>query len=906
MIDMGNNSQITGQEIIQFPEKIIVSCVTKNKGPLTKIMKIDPATKALIKDGSECSMGAGKISQIKISSPAGFAKMLRTREHNQAIVHGICLDHENAKIVSKKYLQSAPKNGVPVIARTKDYIVYPDLPGVMLFDHDKARDKSVGSDQALKSYSSADLVSLLSSIHPDIESAAYVSTPSTSSCIFDSTGALLRGEGTGSHIYLFAKEASDIPRYLETMGKRLFLAGLGRIEISRSGSLLTRTLIDLLVGSPERLDFVAGAVCQDGLCQKLPEPSVKNGGLLDTKLLPNLTEEEEKRYLEIIKELSRSAKPAQECVISEYIEKEAAKLVSEQTSIDEAKKIVISRQNHILEDEDILFFAHTEAGLSVASVLANGDNFHDKSLADPLEPDYEGGSKTKAKFFWNDGNPIVHSYAHGSTKYKFRQFEKENGSEVKSGSYPQDSLDLLTKMNKEYAAVLLGGDFRIAMEGFDDIEKKNTLSFLKLTSLYSYFQNTRVAVYSGPEKEIEYKEIAKVWMGWEGRRTYNDVVFDPSMRNRPGTYNLFKGFPLAPRQGDWSLMRDHIREVICDGNTEHFAYVMAWMARAVQDPGGDKPGVAIVMKGGKGIGKGVFANYFGAIFGEAFLPIADSEGFTGKFNMHLSKSLVVFLDEAVWGGDKKAEGKLKQLITEPTVLFEPKGIDSIALRNFINVLIASNEDWIVPATGDERRFCVLLPSNKYQKNTAYFKKIVDEQKNGGAEAMMYDLLRHDYHAVDLRKAPITEGLIEQVQESLPNVLEFWHSVITRGYALSNKETGRPEKTEMAEEGIVNQFWPTWIFKFEVFGEYNHWCKQRNERYPRNNDQFWKETWKIWAGGKPARVLKQGKNGDRFSSVALPVIKEMKESFTANTTIRFADIDEGDGAENNFTPYADQF
>jgi hypothetical protein len=103
-----------------------------------------------------------------------------------------------------------------------------------------------------------------------------------------------------------------------------------------------------------------------------------------------------------------------------------------------------------------------------------------------------------------------------------------------------------------------------------------------------------------------------------------------------------------------------------------------------------------------------------------------------------------------------------------------------------------------------------------------------------------------------------------------------------------------------------QFWPAWIFKFEVFGEYNHWCKQRNERYPRNNDQFWKETWKIWAGGRQDRVLKQGKNGDRFSSIALPDIKDMKRSFTANTTIRFADNDDGDGAENNFSQYADQF
>lgn len=409
-----------------FSEKIIISCITKDNGPLTKIMSLDPATGQLVKDGSECSMYNGTIKQITIGSASGFAKMLRSMKDNQAIAHGIC-EHGLARVVTKSMLAHARfEDGPPVIARTKDYIAYPDTPGVILFDHDKARPISVGSDDALASYAPADLVAMLAKVHPEICGAAFVSTPSTSSCISDAEGKVLRGEGTGSHTYMFVTVASDIPRYLKVLGKRLVLAGLGRVEVSRSGSLLERTLVDLMVGSPERLDFIAGAVCRDGLVQQLPPPAVHEGEMLDISTLPDLIEEEEKRYLWMLQKLKNQAKPQQEKVIEEYIDIEADKLAQGgEITIEDARKIIESRQDHILEDADILLFAHLNVGVTVAEVLDDGENYHNKSLADPLEPDYEGGSKTKAKFYWNDGEPIIHSYAHGSKIYQFRQFERE-------------------------------------------------------------------------------------------------------------------------------------------------------------------------------------------------------------------------------------------------------------------------------------------------------------------------------------------------------------------------------------------------------------------------------------------------------------------------------------------------
>lgn len=473
---------------------------------------------------------------------------------------------------------------------------------------------------------------------------------------------------------------------------------------------------------------------------------------------------------------------------------------------------------------------------------------------------------------------------------------KENGDD--DGYYPSETLAALKDLNKKYAAVLLGGDFRVIREGFDKTEKKHTLSFIKVSSFYNYFANIKYPVKAGEKGELRYKQMAKVWMDWRDRRTYNDVIFSPSDNVSKQPYNLFRGFPLTPKKGDWSLMRWHIENVICAGDKEIFKYVLAWMARAVQEPGGERPGVAIVLKGGKGIGKGFFANYFGQIFGEAFLPISDSDNFTGRFNMHLSKSLVVFLDEAVWGGNKKAEGKLKSIITEPTVLFEPKGIDSIAMRNYMNIIIASNEDWVVPATGDERRFLVLHPDDCKRMDTDYFGKLAHERDNGGCEAMMHDLMSHDYSGVNLRKAPHTEALGGQVEKSLCSVHSFWHSVLARGFLLSEKETGAPRKSSGANSVTTDDEWPDYVWKYEIYEEFLIWCRKRGERYIPSEIGFWMKMWEVWPCGKPAlRIRRKDEKGGLVDKIMIYTIQEMRAAFTATTKIRFDDmesIEEFDG------------
>ena len=174
-------------------------------------------------------------------------------------------------------------------------------------------------------------------------------------------------------------------------------------------------------------------------------------------------------------------------------------------------------------------------------------------------------------------------------------------------------------------------------------------------------------------------------------------------------------------------MRKHLLFVICDGDRRRYRYLLNWMAYAVQHPG-QPAEVAVVLRGGRGVGKGIFARSFGSLFGPHFLQVNQPRHLVGNFNGHLESCAVLFVDEGFWAGDKAGEGVLKGMVTEPTLAIERKGLDVIAARNCLHIVIASNSDWVVPAGPDERRFFVLDVASERKQDPAYFDPLYAEMK----------------------------------------------------------------------------------------------------------------------------------------------------------------------------------
>ena len=157
-----------------------------------------------------------------------------------------------------------------------------------------------------------------------------------------------------------------------------------------------------------------------------------------------------------------------------------------------------------------------------------------------------------------------------------------------------------------------------------------------------------------------------------------------------------------------------------------------WMARLIQYPG-EPAEVAIVMRSSEqGTGKGTVARALLHLIGHRHaMPVSNSKHLVGNFNAHLREIIFLFADEAFFAGDRAHIGVLNSLITEPILTIEGKGRDIMTFPNLLHIMMASNEDWVVPASADARRYFVLDVQPTVLGNREYFDKLNDELRTGG-------------------------------------------------------------------------------------------------------------------------------------------------------------------------------
>ncbi|KKM64356.1 hypothetical protein LCGC14_1502160 [marine sediment metagenome] len=150
--------------------------------------------------------------------------------------------------------------------------------------------------------------------------------------------------------------------------------------------------------------------------------------------------------------------------------------------------------------------------------------------------------------------------------------------------------------------------------------------------------------------------------------------------------------------------------------------------------------------------------------------------------------MVLFADEAFYAGDKRHAGTLKTLVTERAIMVTPKGIDSEMKANCLHLIMASNEDWVVPAGRMERRFCVLDVGIEHQQDSDYFGKIEEKMEDGGYESLLHFLLTYDLSGYEVRNLPKTAALREQKVHSLTPMEGWWYHKLEEGKLLVESES----------------------------------------------------------------------------------------------------------------------
>ena len=282
-------------------------------------------------------------------------------------------------------------------------------------------------------------------------------------------------------------------------------------------------------------------------------------------------------------------------------------------------------------------------------------------------------------------------------------------------------------------------------------------------------------------------------------------------------------------------------------------------------------GVAIALRGQEGAGKGFLWRNYGKLFGKHFRHVAQGEHLTGRFNAVLAETCAVFLDEALWAGDRKGEQILKALITEETFQLERKNYDPIPVKNCLRLMIASNNDWIVPVGTKGRRYVVLDVSDKYADATSpehkkYWDKLQeqfgDDAPDDGRSAMLFELLHMDLTGFNIRAAPSSAAKTEQKLLTLSGTLSWLYQVL---------QEGRIDE-EWHENGLV-------VSTDDLYEHYKEFSKERREWKPEIKDLWSKKIHAVL--GPSVKDTRPTRGNGRVRSFQFAPIGDCRRQFASH-------------------------
>lgn len=458
---------------------------------------------------------------------------------------------------------------------------------------------------------------------------------------------------------------------------------------------------------------------------------------------------------------------------------------------------------------------------------------------------------------------VAHAYRYGKHPVGSRSPEAAFAGVVVTP--PAQSRGPIDQINSEYAYIVTSGNQSILFETTDEYGLPK-VEWFSLETFHGKLASQVITDGNGTTTPL-----TKVWVKSPRRRSYEGVVFSPERPVDARFYNLWKGFmcdgAATGQHPGVQRFLEHAYENVCNRDSRLYTWLIDYFAHLIQKPW-EKPLVALVFRGGKGVGKNALIERIGALLGGHFLLTSNRRFLTGNFNSHLERVLLFALDEAFWSGDHAAEGILKDLVTGSRLVIERKGFEPYTISNKVRVAIIGNEKWLVPTSADERRFAVFDVGDGKKQHTKYFQTMREDLEQGGYPYLLTYLRTHSI-STDQNIAPYSAALQDQKIHSLDIVHQWWYDCLTSGCV----------------PGYHVDTWPEWIGTEELRAAFRYYVRQRNVNSRIPGDSLFTRMLKEASPSiTPTRRSIEGKQARVFSLKPLMVHRKEWDTFIGQPTL----------------------
>lgn len=321
---------------------------------------------------------------------------------------------------------------------------------------------------------------------------------------------------------------------------------------------------------------------------------------------------------------------------------------------------------------------------------------------------FDGIMIKKAKYSNNlltELSEVVETELKFKLKFTEKEMDQHYLEELKDVIYEAPSIHNNSEYKElknqfELQCFRLENPFVYVVKNSDD-----SIQLLSKDTLQTWSMKDFSAKFEDPEDASIKKNFIDVWLTDTKQKSYNKIVFDPSMKDL-NNYNQFKGFKYTEgeqAQPD-NIFCKLLRRVCNDDNV--YNYFLNWIAHIIQHPY-KKTNAAIVMYSNeKGVGKNCIVDGICKLLDGYNAHVETIEDITKNFNKHLVNKLFIYGDE-IKASSKCISDKLKQVITRPTQNFEMKGKDAFEVADFTNWLFTTNNRDAFKVEQNDRRLYMI-------------------------------------------------------------------------------------------------------------------------------------------------------------------------------------------------------
>lgn len=394
--------------------------------------------------------------------------------------------------------------------------------------------------------------------------------------------------------------------------------------------------------------------------------------------------------------------------------------------------------------------------------------------------------------------------------------EKHRGHKYKS--YEEMKNAVLEDLKKVFIIIEQGNGTIIKKDDCED-NIYTIIKGIKTNLFFSYKDDEGV-------HDVPFQTILKTHANEIPR--FRTMYCHPTIK-KPKAFNLWRGYKAqlvddTPENIIKKIepMLNFIKEVWCNENDDIFKYFMLWLYYLIAKPE-EKTRVAIFAYSEKQqVGKNTLTDFLSKfVLGlQLSCDVIGLESLLQKHNRILESNKLIIVNEASATKETfmSSFNKMKSLITEPTILIEPKGIDAYKIENLSNFFILSNHKNSLLLEQETQRYLCLEINPKYRNNMPFwteFRKICFNDEFGNYFYTYFNKVYTVPENIYIQTPPCTDLKNEIVAVSLPNSVRFLQHV---------KEN-------------IDKYDETKISASELYVQYKIWCDANGERNVQNSKIF---------------------------------------------------------------------